>query len=109
MGAGTESETVEKHNLLTRFHNFLSLLSCVTQSHLPGPSHIHSGDKIAKAAHADTAAKADTATEAEAAKTVIYAAQAAEAEKAVGYTRGGEIDKVFKKIFAEISALKGGN
>lgn len=41
VGAGTESETVEKHNLLTCFHNFLSLLSCVTQSHLPGPSHIN--------------------------------------------------------------------
>ena len=79
------------------------------QATYPADDLVHSGDKIAKAAHADTAAKADTATEAEAAKTVIYAAQAAEAEKAVGYTRGGEIDKVFKKIFAEISALKGGN
>ena len=76
------------------------------QATYPADDLVHSGDKIAKAAHADTAA---TATEAEAAKTVIYAAQAAEAEKAVGYTRGGEIDKVFKKIFAEISALKGGN
>lgn len=43
------------------------------------------------------------------ARAAVYAFTSQEAEKANGYTRGGEIDKVFKKIFAEISALKGGN
>lgn len=39
----------------------------------------------------------------------IYAAQSAEAEKAVGYTRGGEIDAEFKKIKTRLAALEGGN
>lgn len=43
------------------------------------------------------------------ARAAAYAFMAEEAQKAVGYTRGGEIDKMFKKILAEISALKGGN
>lgn len=67
------------------------------QATYPADDLVHSDDKIANAEHADSA------------QIVIYAAQAAEAEKAVGYTRGGEIDKVLKSIFARLTALEGGN
>lgn len=43
------------------------------------------------------------------ASVAIYAATAAESEKAVGYTRGGEIDAEFKKIKTRLAALEGGN
>ena len=43
------------------------------------------------------------------AQIAIYAAQSAEAEKAVGYSRGGEIDAEFKKIKTRLAALEGGN
>lgn len=43
------------------------------------------------------------------ARAAIYAFTSAEAEKAVGYTRGGEIDKALKNIFARLTALEGGN
>ncbi len=39
----------------------------------------------------------------------IYAAQSAEAEKAIGYSRGGEIDIELKKIKMRLAALEGGN
>lgn len=67
------------------------------QATYPADDLVHSDDKIANAEHADSA------------QIVIYAAQAAEAEKAVGYTRGGEIDKALKSIFARLTALEGGN
>lgn len=48
-------------------------------------------------------------TEGGGASIAIYAATAAESEKAVGYTRGGEIDAEFKKIKTRLTALEGGN
>lgn len=42
-------------------------------------------------------------------QVVIYAAQSAESEKAIGYTRGGEIDKKLKSIETRLAALEGGN
>lgn len=39
----------------------------------------------------------------------VYAFAAQEAEKAVGYTRGGEIDKEIKSIKTRLTALEGGN
>lgn len=48
-------------------------------------------------------------TEGGGASIAIYAAMAAESEKAVGYTRGGEIDAEFKKIKTRLTALEGGN
>lgn len=48
-------------------------------------------------------------TEGGGASIAIYAATAAESEKAVGYTRGGEIDAEFKKIKTRLAALEGGN
>ena len=72
-------------------------LGGVPQATYPADDLVHSDDKIANAEHADSA------------QIVIYAAQSAEAEKAVGYTRGGEIDKALKSIFARLTALEGGN
>ena len=69
----------------------------VPQATYPADDLVHSGDKVTEAAHADSA------------QIVIYAAQAAEAEKANGYTRGGEIDKALKSIIARLTALEGGN
>lgn len=43
------------------------------------------------------------------ASIAIYAATSAESEKAVGYTRGGEIDTAFKNIKTRLAALEGGN
>lgn len=43
------------------------------------------------------------------AQIAIYAAQSAEAEKAIGYSRGGEIDVELKKIKMRLAALEGGN
>ncbi len=43
------------------------------------------------------------------ASIAIYAATSAESEKAVGYSRGGEIDDEFKKIKTRLTALEGGN
>ena len=43
------------------------------------------------------------------AQIAIYAAQSAEAEKAIGYSRGGEIDIELKKIKMRLAALEGGN
>ena len=81
-------------------------LNGVPQATFPADDLMHDGDKAADADHADVA---DTADEADTAQMTTYAFMSQEAEKAVGYTRGGEIDKTFKKIFAELSALKGGN
>lgn len=81
----------------------------VPQATYPADDLVHSDDKIANAAHADTADNAATADEAKAAQTVIYAAMSAEADKANGYTRGGEIDKALKNLFARVAALEGGN
>nr|DAO90654.1 MAG TPA: Receptor Binding Protein sandwich domain, phage receptor [Caudoviricetes sp.] len=49
---------------------------------------------------------APTATEAEKAAITTYAHLSGEAEKAAGYTRGGEIDKELKAIKARLSALE---
>lgn len=43
------------------------------------------------------------------ARAAAYAFISQEAEKANGYTRGGEIDKALKSIFARLTALEGGN
>lgn len=43
------------------------------------------------------------------ARAAAYAFTSQEAEKASGYTRGGEIDKALKSIFARLTALEGGN
>ncbi|MCM1220650.1 MAG: hypothetical protein NC548_39795 [Lachnospiraceae bacterium] len=79
------------------------------QATYPADDLVHNSDKIEKAAHADNADNANAANEAGAASTAIYAFTAAEAEKAVGYTRGGEIDKALKSIIARLTALEGGN
>lgn len=84
-------------------------LNGVPQATFPADDLMHDGDKAADADHADAADVADTAAEADTAQMTTYAFLSAEAEKAVGYTRGGEIDKTFKKIFAAIAALQGGN
>ncbi len=39
----------------------------------------------------------------------VYSYAAEEAEKAAGYTRGGELDKTIKDILARLTALEGGN
>lgn len=38
----------------------------------------------------------------------VYAFSAQESEKAVGYTRGGELDKELKQIKSRLTALEGG-
>ena len=110
--AEAEAATVKVNELETQIaekQGTKVTLNGEPQATYPADDLVHSGDKIAKAAHADSADNATTATEAEAAKTVIYAFAAAEAEKAVGYTRGGEIDKALKSIIARLTALEGGN
>ena len=110
--AAAEAATVKVNELETQIaekQGTKVTLNGEPQATYPADDLVHSGDKIAKAAHADSADNATTATEAEAAKTVIYAFAAAEAEKAVGYTRGGEIDKALKSIIARLTALEGGN
>lgn len=68
-------------------------------------------NKVLKLGDGSTAWKALAAIQFEGggAQIAIYAAQSAEAEKAVGYSRGGEIDVELKKIKTRLAALEGGN
>lgn len=68
-------------------------------------------NKILKIGDGTTAWGALTAIQFEGggSQVAIYAAQAAESEKAFGYTRGGEIDKKIKAIETRLTALEGGN
>ncbi|MCM1225452.1 MAG: hypothetical protein NC548_64510 [Lachnospiraceae bacterium] len=80
----------------------------VPQATFPADGLLRDGDEFNattadNATHADSA---DTATEAEAAAITTYAHLSGEAEKAAGYTRGGEIDKKLKEIEARLSALE---
>ena len=63
-------------------------------------------DNADHADDADHADVADVAEEANKAAITTYALLSGEAEKAAGYTRGGEIDKELKEIKARISALE---
>lgn len=68
-------------------------------------------NKVLKLGDGSTAWKALAAIQFEGggSQITIYAAQSAEAEKAVGYSRGGEIDVELKKIKTRLAALEGGN
>lgn len=68
-------------------------------------------NKVLKLGDGSTAWKALAAIQFEGggSQIAIYAAQSAEAEKAVGYSRGGEIDVELKKIKTRLAALEGGN
>lgn len=68
-------------------------------------------NKVLKLGDGSTAWKALAAIQFEGggSQIAIYAAQSAEAEKAVGYSRGGEIDIELKKIKTRLAALEGGN
>lgn len=68
-------------------------------------------NKVLKLGDGSTAWKALAAIQFEGggSQIAIYVAQSAEAEKAVGYSRGGEIDVELKKIKTRLAALEGGN
>ena len=63
-------------------------------------------DNADHADDADHANAADVAEEANKAAITTYALLSGEAEKAAGYTRGGELDKELKEIKARLSALE---
>lgn len=69
------------------------------------PQAIFSADGLLREGDEFNAATADVAHKA---AIATYAHISSETEKAVGYTRGGELDKEFKQIKSRLTALEGG-